>query len=67
MNIFYLDHNATTPIDPRVLEAMLPFLKDNFANPSSTHHFGQSIHSKVKQAREQIADFINAASNELIF
>lgn len=63
----YLDHNATTPIDPRVLEAMLPFLKDNFANPSSTHYFGQSINEKVKQAREQIADFINATPNELIF
>lgn len=46
---------------------MLPFLKDNFANPSSTHLFGQSINEKVKQAREQIADFINADSNELIF
>ncbi|PIV16771.1 MAG: IscS subfamily cysteine desulfurase [Flavobacteriales bacterium CG03_land_8_20_14_0_80_35_15] len=66
-NISYLDYNATTPIDPRVLEAMLPFLKSEFANPSSTHHFGQSIHSKVKQAREQIADFINAEPNELIF
>jgi cysteine desulfurase len=63
----YLDYNSTTPIDPRVLEAMLPFLKDNFANPSSTHHFGQSINEKVKQAREQIADFINAEPNELIF
>jgi cysteine desulfurase len=63
----YLDYNSTTPIDPRVLEAMLPFLKDNFANPSSTHHFGQSINEKVKEAREQIADFINAESNELIF
>lgn len=63
----YLDYNSTTPIDPRLLEAMLPFLKDNFANPSSTHHFGQSINEKVKQAREQIADFINAESNELIF
>jgi cysteine desulfurase len=50
-----------------VLEAMLPFLKDNFANSSSSHHFGQRINEKVKQAREQIADFINAASNELIF
>jgi len=66
-NISYLDYNSTTPLDPRVLEAMLPFLKDNFANPSSTHHFGQSINEKVKQAREQIADFINADSNELIF
>ena len=63
----YLDYNSTTPIDSRVLEAMLPFLKDNFANPSSTHHFGQSINNEVKQAREQIADFINAEPNELIF
>jgi len=45
----------------------LPFLKDNFANPSSTHHFGQGINEKVRPAREQIADFINAKSNELIF
>ncbi len=66
-NISYLDYNSTTPIDTRVLEAMLPFLKDNFANSSSTHHFGQSINEKVKQARAQITDFINAESNELIF
>ncbi|WP_439484107.1 cysteine desulfurase family protein [Cyclobacterium plantarum] len=63
----YLDYNSTTPIDPRVLEAMLPFLQNKFANPSSTHHFGQSIAAKVKQAREKIADFINAEPNELIF
>jgi cysteine desulfurase len=63
----YFDYNSTTPIDPRVLDAMLPFLKDNFANSSSTHHFGQSINDKVKQAREQLADFINAEPNELIF
>jgi len=63
----YLDNNSTTPIDPRVLDTMLPFLKDNFANSSSTHHFGQSINEKVKQARKQIADFINAEANELIF
>ena len=65
--ISYLDYNSTTPVDPRVLEAMLPFLKDKFANPSSTHHFGQSINEYVNQAREQIADFINAESNELNF
>lgn len=63
----YLDYNSTTPIDPRVLDAMLPFFINNFANPSSTHHFGQSINSKVKQAREQISDFINAEPNELVF
>lgn len=65
--ISYLDYNSTTPIDSRVLEAMLPFLKDNFANSSSTHYFGQTINESVNQARKQIADFINADSNELIF
>ncbi|QJP33318.1 cysteine desulfurase [Nonlabens sp. Ci31] len=63
----YLDNNSTTPIEPRVLEAMLPFLKDNFANSSSTHYFGQTINESVNQARKQIADFINAESKELIF
>ncbi len=63
----YLDYNSTTPIDPKVLETMLPFLMDNFANSSSSHPFGQSINEKVKQAREQIADFINCEPNELIF
>lgn len=63
----YFDYNSTTPIDPRVLDAMMPYLKDNFANPSSTHYFGQSINEKVKQAREQIADLINAETKELIF
>lgn len=66
-NMSYLDYNATTPIDPRVLDAMLPFLKYNFANPNSSHHFGLRINEKVKQAREQIADFINAEPNEIIF
>ena len=66
-NIKYLDNNSTTPIDPKVLDAMLPYLKDNYANPSSTHHFGQTINEKVKQARIQTADFINAEPNELIF
>lgn len=66
-NFSYLDYNSTTPIDPRVLDAMLPFLKDNFANASSSHNFGQSINEEVKQAREQVADFINAESSELIF
>ncbi|MBL4662528.1 MAG: cysteine desulfurase [Flavobacteriaceae bacterium] len=63
----YLDYNSTTPIDPRVLDAMLPFLKDNFGNSSSTHNFGQTINESVKQAREQIAYFINSESKEIIF
>lgn len=66
-NISYLDYNATTPIDSRVLDAMLPFLKENFGNSSSTHHFGKIINKSVKQSREQIAHFINSESNEIIF
>lgn len=65
--ISYLDYNATTPVDSRVLDAMLPFLKDSFGNSSSTHHFGQIINESVKEAREQIAHFINSQSNEIIF
>lgn len=66
-NILYLDYNSTTPIDPRVLEAMLPYLQNNFANPSSSHHFGILINEKVKEARQQIADFLNAEASELVF
>ena len=63
----YFDNNATTPIDKRVLDAMLPFLTDNFANPSSTHHFGITINEAVKKARIQVADLIGAEGNEIIF
>jgi cysteine desulfurase len=63
----YLDYNSTTPIDSRVLDAMLPFFKDSFANASSAHCSGQSINNKVKQARMQLADFINGLPNELIY
>lgn len=66
-NISYLDYNATTPIDPKVLDAMLPFLKENFANPSSTHHFGTTINESVKSARTQVADLIGADDKEIIF
>ena len=66
-NISYLDYNSTTPVNPRVVDAMLPYLKDNFGNSSSTHHFGQLINEKVKQARSQIAEFINSEPNEVIF
>jgi cysteine desulfurase len=65
--ILYFDYNSTTPVDSEVFEAMLPFLKTNFANPSSTHQFGQSVYKSIKEARQQIADFINAETNEIIF
>jgi len=66
-NFIYFDNNATTPVDQRVLEAMLPFLKSDFANASSSHLFGQSINRKVHQAREEIASFLNAEPNEIVF
>jgi cysteine desulfurase len=66
-NIIYFDSNATTPIDERVLDVMLPFLKENFANASSTHHFGVSANEAVKYARVQVSDLIGAEESEIIF
>jgi cysteine desulfurase len=65
--VIYFDNNATTPIDKRVLDAMLLFLRDNFANPSSIHHFGITTNEAVKKARTQVADLIGAEENEIIF
>lgn len=63
----YLDHNATTPLDPRVLEALMPFLTGLYANASSTHKFGLEVNEAVKKARRQIADLIHAEEKEIIF
>jgi cysteine desulfurase len=65
--VIYLDNNATTKIDLRVLEAMMPFLTDNFANASSTHQFGVGAHEAVKEARKQVAELIGAETNEIVF
>lgn len=65
--MIYLDNNATTKLDPRVLDAMMPFLTDNFANAASTHPFGVSASDAVKQARQQIADLLGCETHELIF
>lgn len=67
MQFIYLDYNATTPIDSTVLNTMLPFLKENFANPSSTHYFGSNINESVKTARTQVANLIGADETEIIF
>ena len=64
----YLDNNATTPLDERVLEAMLPYLKENFGNPSSTvHAFGWTAGAAVDLAREELAATINASPEEILF
>ncbi len=63
----YLDNSATTPVDPRVVEAMLPFLTEKFGNASSIHSFGQDARAAVDRARHQVAALINARPNEIVF
>ncbi len=63
----YLDSNATTPIDPSVLNAMLPYLTEHFGNPSSAHALGQVAHDAVAKARAQVASLIGAAPDEIVF
>ncbi len=63
----YLDHNATTPVDERVLEAMLPYLKDGFGNPSSVHRMGRAARRAVEVAREQVAELINGHPSQVVF
>ena len=63
----YLDYNATTPIDLEVIDAMAPFLKEHFGNPSSSHCFGRKAKEAVEKARGQVADYLNCNSNEIIF
>jgi cysteine desulfurase len=67
LNRIYLDHSATTPIDPEVVEAMMPYLTSKFGNASSIHHFGQETRAAVDKARHQVASLINCRPNEIIF
>lgn len=67
MDQIYLDHNATTPVAPEVVEAMLPYLSDLFGNASSVHSFGRDAKVALEEARESIAAFINCEPSELYF
>jgi cysteine desulfurase len=65
--MIYFDHNATTPIDDRVLEAMLPFLRAFYGNPSSLYRHGRLVRSAIDTAREQVAALVGAQSSQIIF
>src|SRR5438093_5430485 len=67
MGRIYLDHNATTPLDPRVLDAILPILREGFGNPSSLHWFGQQARAAVDTAREQVAGLVGGSPGEIVF
>lgn len=67
MERIYFDHNSTTPLDPRALEAMLPYLKETFGNASSVHSFGQFAKAGLEQSREVIADLLNCRPEEIYF
>ena len=63
----YLDHNATTPVRPEVVEAMLPFLREDFGNPNSPYRLGQRARRAVDEARGRVARLLNAAPDEIVF
>jgi cysteine desulfurase len=67
MRRVYLDHNATTPVEPEVLGAMLPFFSGEFGNAASIHTFGQKAHAAVERARESVAELIRARPQEIVF
>ena len=67
MKTIYMDNNATTQVAPEVLEAMLPYLRDQYGNPSSAYAFGGRVAKKIREAREQVADLLGASPEEIIF
>lgn len=67
MNPIYLDYNATTPLDPAVIEAMSPYLHQHFGNPSSSHVYGKTAHRAIDDARCQVASLFGAEPDEIVF
>ena len=64
---FFLDCHSSTPVDRRVVDAMLPFFTEHFGNPSSLHGYGWSAEAAVKKSRETIAQSINSQPEEIVF
>ena len=67
MRRVYMDHNATTPVHPEVLEAMMPFFRDQFGNASSIHWAGREVKKYLDEARDRVAALMNADPEEIIF
>ena len=67
LDSIYLDNNATTKIDDEVLSAMLPYLKEEYGNPSSIYSFGADVKEQIKIARQNVAKLLNADLDEIIF
>lgn len=67
MNLIYLDYNGTTPVDPEVVDAMLPYLREHYGNPSTKSPLGQQARAGLERAREQVATLINARPEEIVF
>lgn len=67
MKPVYLDHSASTPVDPAVVKKMLPYFSEKYGNPSSLHKFGQEARQAVEKARQNIADFLGCSHKEVIF
>lgn len=65
--MIYLDYAATTPLDPRVLDAMMPYFRENFGNPSSIHRLGQKAETAVEGAREKVAAVLGCRPDEIVF
>ncbi len=63
----YLDYNATTPLAPEAMEAMLPYLREHYGNPSSIHGAGRSTRAAIDDARDRMARLLGARAHELIF
>lgn len=67
MKHVYLDNAATTPMDDRVIEAMLPFMRGHFGNPSSVHSHGREVRTAIEKARKKVAELLNASPSEIFF